>query len=127
MTFGVGAPKRRTTYVLKKTQADSGVYQLLVEICAGDFPSSDIQLALWIVGNKLSWGEFYRGPTYLTFDSQNIGTRHSKGAADIIIKAGMDPKTSTYFGGKGEPTRLKPPEIPVIEEPIKTLPGDISS
>jgi len=121
LTYSVKAPSFRTTYILHKTPKDDGVYQLLVEICTGKFSGPDIQLALWVVGNKLSWEDFLSGRSMVTFRGHNVTSfGASDGAADLIIKAGIDPSTTPYFGGKGEPKRLKTPAIP----PVKPKPPE---
>jgi hypothetical protein len=122
MTFGAPAPDRKMTYTLHRIPSDDGVYQLLVEICAGDFDGPEIQLAVWIVGNKLGWKQFNHGRSFVTFEGERISDWRSKGAADLIIKSGVDPATTPYFGGKGEPARLKPPELPKPVEVEKPEP-----
>jgi len=130
LSYSVDAPKRRVSYTLHKTPTDTGVYRLLVEICTGEFEGPDIQLALWVVGNKLSWKNFYHGRSVVTFGGRTVTPRASKGAANLIIKAGIDPSTSSYFGGKGETKRLVPPVKDLTpEEETPNIPqfGDISS
>ncbi|MEZ0229482.1 MAG: hypothetical protein ACAI25_12705 [Planctomycetota bacterium] len=121
-SFESGPPAGEQRYELRRFEAGSKVDRLLVALCAEASQKTsepEAQLAVWLARNDISWDDFVskggdRGGL-LTFGSSNrILPRHGKGAAKLLIEAGVNPGYSPFFADHktlvAEPAAAAAPE-----------------
>lgn len=109
-SFSKSCPQGGQEYQLQRYPRDSQADRLLVALCAGELEAgeAEVQLALWMAQNDLSWDEFVaEGGHYgrlVTFGrAQAVLPEHAAGAARILLDSGVDPRGCAFFGGRGGP------------------------
>ncbi|MBL4849519.1 MAG: hypothetical protein JKY65_28650 [Planctomycetes bacterium] len=126
--FDVFAPKHGRSYGLARFEPNSPVDRLLVELCCRAPDDREAQLAVWMAHEDLAWGTFTRRDGHrgqiVTFErSRPIRSRHAKGAARLLLEAGVDPRPLQFFAptlqpapGEGTPGEGIPdPGVPGAE------------
>jgi hypothetical protein len=95
----------------------------MIALCARErVPESEAQLAVWIARNQLTWADFVsKGGAegaLITFGAASrILPHHGRGAAKLLISAGVNARYSEFFSDHAEGSFQK---IAPAPEPEKT-------
>lgn len=110
-SFHLGAPQAGQPYRLRRIDAGSRLEQLLVQLCAQPVvDDAEAQLAVWLSRDDISWEAFVaQGGAWgrlVTFEHHtSVLPRHARGAARLMLEAGVDPRPLRFFGGAGLDTQ----------------------
>ena len=115
-SFEVSAPLHDQPFKLMRFAKGSAIERVLVEVCRGEpRPSEEVQLAVWIARNDLSWGRYLeRGGGFglpATFGGRSVLPSHGRGASALLVQSGVDPRGRAFFG-ESPPSESQPSEPP---------------
>jgi len=124
-SFAKDSPADGQPFALRRFPPGSPADRLAVALCAGELPREEpAQLALWIARDDVSWEGFTsRGGAagrLVTFESSRPVTgRHAGEAAQLLLRAGVDPREAAFFGAGAadEPAPAAAPASPGDEGP----------
>jgi hypothetical protein len=128
-SFHRGAPKPGTVYALDRFERGSQADRLMQAICAGARPpaEAEVQLAVWLARDDVSWDQFQAEGGHwgrlVTFGAGvPVLPGDARGAAELMLDAGIDPRPLRFFGGEGSPD-VQVEAAPAAEEPAEQAPA----
>lgn len=109
------APEPGQVYTLASFASQSPARALLSELCRRRAQPSEAQLALWLAREDLEWESFRaregdRGRIANFADGSPVLPRHAAGAAELLLRAGLDPTPLRFFAPSSEPGQVTAPE-----------------
>jgi len=126
-SFHSGPPAVDQTYALRRFEPGSPADRLMVALCAREKTSEpEAQLAVWLARNDISFDEYVekggdRGGILTFGTASRVLPRHGKGAARLLIEAGVNPGWSPFFQdhreGPSEAANASPEPPPAAPAP----------
>ncbi len=106
--FTAASPQPGDRYVLRRFDRRSTEAALMDYLCTGEAkPECESQLAIWFVHNGMSAADLpgfvARHPVATFQTGLGIQPSHLRGTADVLLKAGIDPRSVPFFADDQRP------------------------
>lgn len=132
-SFHRGAPRDGAPYALARFPRGSRIDLLLQAVCAGAEPppEAEVQLAVWMSRDDVSWDEFRAEGGHwgrlVTFGrALPVLPSDASGAARLVLEAGVDPRPLRFFqraGAPRGPEEAPPPAALPLPSPEERAPA----